>query len=917
MKCIHELFEAQVDRTPDATAVAFDESKITYRDLNHRADALAHQLRGLGVGPDTLVGLFFERSIDMVVAMLGVLKAGGAYVPLDPSYPSRRLAFMLNDARPPVLLTQQRLRSKLPTHHSQLLVIDAGAPVAASPDQVSAPRRPSGPRDLAYVIYTSGSTGDPKGVEIEHHSVVNMLASTRRRPGLDAGDTMLAITTLAFDIAVLEIFLPLSCGASVVIAPGETVVDGVALIALIERSGVTVIQATPATFRMLLEAGWAGAPHLKILCGGEAWTAELANRLLSCCGSLWNMYGPTETTVWSSVTKVEPGRPIVIGPPLANTRFYVLNGALQLVPAGVPGELHIGGEGLARGYLHQPELTRERFVVDPFSPEPGARMYRTGDRVRRLPDGTLEFIGRLDNQVKLRGYRIELGEIEARLREYPGLREAAVLARADEPGEQRLVAYFTGEDSIAAAALRGHLLSSLPEYMVPAACVRLDAMPLTLNGKLDRRALPAPGDAAFGTRLYAAAEGPVETTIAAIWAQHLRLERVGRHDGFFEVGGHSLLALRVIGEINKTLKVHLDVPAFFQQPTIAGLAGALRQTHQLGPEPRLVRLQPGNTGKPLYIIGAGPTEHRLARLIGEDRAIFAIDAPLPAEWHHAFTTGDRTVRPTIEEMGALYSGELRAHAGSSPCVIVGYSLFGKVAFEAAHALRRAGGNVALVLLIDARAFAWGGALHGPGWQSLKWIWRDATTRPSGDTSYSSRLSATLVNSWRLLRWLLARIPEEVKIRLLPADDLQRGRHLSGFFDKDGRPIGQAVIDRMARVAGRSWRPRPLDTAGVLFRAHFPGEDFLPGYDLANGWGDLFEQGLEIVQADGDHISMVVDENLAALARQINLVLDRCQAGQNTRAVAADGDARQCGVEQGLPHARPEIVYPPLTTQASR
>ena len=397
MKYIHELFETQVERTPDAVAVVCDDSNLTYRELNRRADGLAQQLRALGVGPDVLVALFLERSLDMVVGMLGVLKAGGAYVPLDPRHPRTRLAYVLADAQPLVLLTHGRLQSELPPHRSHVVAIDADVPPAAGRlDQASAAGWARGPRDLAYVIYTSGSTGEPKGVEIEHCSVVNMLASMQRRPGLEAEDTMLAITTLAFDIAVLEIFLPLTCGARVVIAAGETIGDGEALIGLIERSGVSVMQATPTTMRMLLDAGWAGAPRLKVLCGGEAWTAELASEVLPRCGSLWNMYGPTETTVWSAVAKVEAGRPIVVGPPIANTRFYVLDDAFQLVPVGVPGELHIGGDGLARGYLRRPQLTRERFVSDPFAAEPGARMYRTGDLVRRLADGTLEFLGRRD-----------------------------------------------------------------------------------------------------------------------------------------------------------------------------------------------------------------------------------------------------------------------------------------------------------------------------------------------------------------------------------------------------------------------------------------------------------------------------------------------------------------------------------------
>jgi amino acid adenylation domain-containing protein len=348
MKSIPELFRAQAERTPDSIAVTFGDIALTYRDLNRRADELARRLRGVGVGPGVKAALYLERSIELVVAMLGVLKAGGAYVPLDPHHPRQRLSFIIDDAEPLVLLTSAHLQSEAPAHGAQVMLLDAVTPHARA-DPAREALEPPGPNDLAYVIYTSGSTGQPKGVQIEHHSVVNLLASMQRRPGLGADDILLAITTPAFDISVLEIFLPLVCGARVVIAPSEAVGDGAALINLIERSGATVLQATPSTMRMLLDAGWAGSPRIKLLCGGEAWSTELAARLLARCSSLWNMYGPTETTVWSAVAKVEAGQPVVIGPPIANTRLYVLDGAQQLVPVGVTGELFIGGEGLARG----------------------------------------------------------------------------------------------------------------------------------------------------------------------------------------------------------------------------------------------------------------------------------------------------------------------------------------------------------------------------------------------------------------------------------------------------------------------------------------------------------------------------------------------------------------------------------------
>ena len=757
-RCVHELVEQQVERTPNATAVAFEDERLTYRKLNERSNQLAHHLRGLGVGPDTLVALCVERSLEMVVGLLGILKAGGAYLPLDPSYPRDRLAFMLRDSGALLLLTHQRLRDELEfgTPDAKLLCLDADwGTIAKSPTQT--PKCGTRPENLAYVIYTSGSTGEPKGVEIRHRNLANVLCAMARKPGFALDDKLLAVTTISFDIAALELFLPLVAGGQVEVAPTSELPDGLALRRRLELSGATVMQATPATWAMLIEAGWLGNRNLRVLCGGEAIAPALAEELLIRAKEVWNVYGPTETTIWSSLDRIRTGHPITIGRPIANTQFYVVDRSRNPVPIGVPGELLVGGDGLARAYFRRPELTAEKFIANPFSPEPGGRLYKTGDLVRRVPSGAIEILGRLDHQVKLRGFRIELGEIESVMTGFPGVREAVVLAREDVPGEKRLVAYFSGEKDIAAGALRAHLERALPEYMVPAAYVSLGALPLTPNGKLDRRALPAPGDHAFGTRAYEAPRGPVEIAIAAIWAEFLHLERVGRHDDFFSLGGHSLIALRVIGEINKALKARLNVPAFFQNPTVERLTKVVEQKHHSGQEPQVVPLQPGHAGLPLYFIGARPEEYRLGQCLGEDRAIFAVDVPMPVEWIAAIAAADRSAMPTIEQLGALYADVVRAHAGSSPCVIAGYSLGGKIAFEAAHALRRVGGNVGLVLLVDARAFTWIGATRGPTWQSLRWIWRGAASGTRSDSPYLARLGASLANSGRLFLWLMARI----------------------------------------------------------------------------------------------------------------------------------------------------------------
>jgi len=439
--CVHKLFEAQVDRTPDAVAVVFEEEQVTYGELNRKANQVAHHLRTLGVGPDVLVGICMERSLEMIVGLLGILKAGGAYVPLDPMYPRERLAFMLVDARVSVLLTQERLLDVLPEHGAAVVCLDTSWEAIAREHKENLQSIAAG-ENLAYTIYTSGSTGKPKGVQITHRALVNFLYSMRQQPGLTERDVLLAVTTLSFDIAGLELYLPLIMGAKVVIITHEVAADGKQLIERLANSGATVMQATPATWRLLLEAGWQGSSQLRILCGGEALSRELADRLLTRSASVWNLYGPTETTIWSTVYKVKPAEASVpIGRPIANTQIYLLDSHLEPVPIGVPGELYIGGTGLARGYLHRPELTAEKFLPDPFSYEEGARLYRTGDLARYMSDGNIEYLGRLDNQVKIRGFRIELGEVEAVLGRHPGVRQSVVISREDRPGDKHLVAY--------------------------------------------------------------------------------------------------------------------------------------------------------------------------------------------------------------------------------------------------------------------------------------------------------------------------------------------------------------------------------------------------------------------------------------------------------------------------------------------
>ncbi len=576
---VHALVAAQAARTPDAVAVtsgsvASGGESLTYAALEDRSNRLAHHLRSLGVGAESLVAISMERSAALLVAMLAVWKAGAAYVPVDPAYPADRRAYMLADSGATVVLSDTASAEGIPATDARVVVVDA---IDLSAEAGTATLVDVDADALAYVIYTSGSTGRPKGVMVPHRGVANFLESMRREPGMTADDVLVAVTSLSFDIAVLELLLPLVAGARVVVATREQALDPGKLAALLRESNATAMQATPATWRMLVQSGWAGDANLAILCGGEALPPELARELIGRGRGLWNLYGPTETTIWSAVERVESAEAIRLGHPVANTRLYVLDPAGQPCAPGIPGELYIGGDGVVRGYLRRPGLTAERFVPDPFAAQgheaAGARLYRTGDRVRRRTDGALEFLGRVDFQVKLRGFRIELGEIESALAEQPGVREAVAAVREDAAGDARLVAYVVADGPAPAAdALRTALAARLPDYMVPGAFVVLDALPLTPNGKTDRRALPAPEAVKPADTVRVPPRTPAEKAVAAIWRDVLRTDEVGVDDNFFNVGGHSLLLAQVATRLSEWLGREVPLLDLFRHTTVAAQA---------------------------------------------------------------------------------------------------------------------------------------------------------------------------------------------------------------------------------------------------------------------------------------------------------------------------------------------------------
>ena len=638
-KCVHQLFEAQVEQTPDAVAVVHDEEQLSYRELNKQANQLAHYLSGLGVGADTLVGIFLERSLAMVVALVGVLKAGGACVPFDPDLPRERLAFMLQDVSTSILLIESKhLESACNlSSTARLVCLDRDWGEIAQQDASNAL---SGVRseNLAYVMYTSGSTGQPKGVQVAHRSIVNCLYSIGQRVGFCDKDVFLSVTKISSDIAALELYLPLSTGARVVLASSDDVLDGKQLADKLETSAATMMQATPSTWKLLIDTGWRPRETFKILCGGEALSRRLADLLLDGGASLWNLYGPTETTIWSNLIRIEAGDgPVLIGRPVANTEICILDAYLQPVPVGVHGELYIGGDGLARGYLNQPELTAEKFIPNPFSDQAGSRLYRTGDLARYRPDGNIEFLGRTDHQVKIRGHRVELGEVEFALNQHPAVKESVVIsssfssprqvrakvgvlpsANSQREGvplslpssfeeeevsesDHKLTAYLTvNAQKPLASELRSFLSQKLPEYMIPWAFVVLEALPLTRNGKIDRSKLPLP-DAARAEINQEIVEprSEIEELVAQIWRELLKCEPIGVYDNFFDLGGHSLLATRVVARLRSNFQVDFPLRTLFELPTIAGLAEYIHRLRCSSAGTSIAPIAPVNRDQPL------------------------------------------------------------------------------------------------------------------------------------------------------------------------------------------------------------------------------------------------------------------------------------------------------------------------------
>jgi amino acid adenylation domain-containing protein len=858
-RTVHEFLQAQVERTPRATAVVCGGEERSYGALERRSNQLARYLGQLGVLPGMRVGLCLERSVDMMAGLLGILKAGASYVPLDPSYPAARLQHMMEDSQAVVLVTLEKLRSAVPASNARVVCLDAEA-IAISRQSAEAVQVNVSGEHIAYVIYTSGSTGKPKGVQISHRAVVNLLHSMQMEPGIDQDDVLVAVTTLSFDIAALELFLPLSVGARLVIATREQASSGAELLELLQRSRATMMQATPATWQMLLDASWKGNPALKMLCGGEALARGLADRLLQVRGELWNMYGPTETTIWSSTGRVKPGTgAVTLGLPIANTQFHVLDQHLRQTPLGVPGELYIGGMGLAAGYLNQPEMTREKFVADPFSAAKGGRLYRTGDLVRWKMGGELVFLGRTDHQVKVRGFRIEAGEIEACIAKHPEVKETAVVAREDGKGSRYLVAYVVpravraGQAGPLPSNLRTHLQQSLPEYMQPSAIVRLEELPRTPNGKVDRKALPAPDLSRMAAASQVGPANETERRMLAIWEKVLGISNLSTAANFFDVGGHSLLAAQLLARIEKELRKKLPLTALFQFPTVRGLATLLAGKAEFSHAVGIAAIQPKGSKLPIFCLHGVPSMHNLALELGQDQPFLSVNIPDGAELSPPYS---------VEQLAEMHLRTIQKVQPEGPYFLTGWCREALLAYEVAQRLRTQGQEVGLVAMFDTWV---------PGFLERF----DGAERRAARRSFE--MERVCVHERNMKEMNLRQKVSYVWAQLgtIIRDRMRYTRvavcYRMGIGIGAPRAGNRETQDDVLLVAVKSYRPKKYEGPVILFRSDKYRR--WKYWDRALGWAHLL-RNFTVHEVPGVHDSMLTGPSLPSIAQAFREAMEQ-------------------------------------------
>ena len=860
---------------------------MTYRELDARANQLANFLKQYGVGPDVLVGICLERSLELIIALLGIVKAGGAYVSLDLTYPKERLAFMLEDTRMPVLLTQKKLRGAM----DELVgVLPAGVPsrfplvIGLDNDwetvaRLSTAGPPSGAaaNNLAYVSYTSGSTGRPKGVCVTHRGVVR-LVKDNNFARFHADEVFLQFAPIAFDASTLEIWGPLLNGAQLVVFP-PGLPSMAELGEAIQKHKITTLWLTAGLFHQVVEEQLDSLKNVRqLLAGGDVLSVpHVARALDNLSGTqLINGYGPTENTTFTCCHRISAplagGRSIPIGRPIANTQVYILDKQLQPVPIGVPGELHAGGDGLARNYLNRPELTAERFIPHPLGGEPGACLYRTGDRARWLPDGSIEFLGRTDRQVKIRGFRIELEGIETVLGQLPAVKEAMAIVREDRPGEKRLVAYMVAarQPPPTPAELRQYLQQKLPDYMVPSAFVFLGAFPLNANGKVDREALPVPDSSRIATQSdIAAPRDAVETQLTALWEKELGVHPVGIRDNFFELGGHSLMGVRLFAQMEKHFSKKLPLASLFQAPTIEQLANLLREKKTLTSCSSLVAIQPNGNKQPIFFVhGAGGgnlwTYTNLAQYLGAEQPVYGLES-----------RGMRGLEEfnRIQDMATHYIEEIRTVQPRGPYYLGGYCFGGNVAYEIARQLYEQGDQVALLALMES-------APLNTGYERIPW-WRprflfDFTISAVHWLSNFFRLESA--ERGRFVRRKCHVLLKKLRQRCCGDTDARSAAvDLEEIIDVSRFPEIELKLWEVHVRAIRDYVPKSYSGRVTLFRTR--SQPFLCSFDPLYGWGELAAGGVEVVSIPGSHEKIFVEPHVRELAARLSACL--CEAQSRT------------------------------------
>lgn len=834
-RTVARLFEEQALRTPSRLAVVCGVIRRTYSDLERDANQLARHLIARGLHAGDLVGICLNRSVEMLVAMLAVMKMGGTYVPLDPAFPRDRLEYMARDASLRAVIVHRATRDVVNITANQINLDDERDQIASALAN-PLPITPD-PAGAVYVLYTSGSTGKPKGVQISHRALINLLWSIRSEPGIEKDDILLAVTTLSFDIAEAELLLPLIAGARVHIATPEESSDPRKLLRVVESSRATILQATPGRWRMLLDAGWEGNPQIKLFCTGEPLRHSLAADLVTK-GELWNLYGPTETTIWSSICRITSASdPVTIGWPVANTSFYILDEEQREVSAGQKGELYIGGDGVAIGYLNRPDLTAQRFLRDPFRPEPDARMYRTGDIAALRPDGSTDVFGRRDGQVKIRGFRVELGEIESVLGQCPLVRENAVVVREEPTGESALAAYFTTQSaSNSIGDVRRFLKSKLPDYMVPAHLIALDQLPALPNGKIDRNALPAPL-----TEICGADDGmdDLESQLLAIWRSVLDRPGLGRHTDVFDAGATSILTARAFMRIEKQLGKDLPLATILQAPTVATLAAVIRDAGWTPRWETLVPISTAGSQPPLFLvhaIGGNVVNFRsLASWFDGDQPIYGIQA--------RGLNGEEEAATSIESMAADYIRAVRSVQSSGPYRLGGFSAGGVVAFEMARQLRKMGDEVSLLILLDTQ-------IGSP----------DDMGAAAPDFGPTQR--------WRRKLLLNLRAVGRTNWRVFAGYKIRNWRMTLHLWQhrRRSRPLNPWEAFMLAL---RRYQPKPYDGDAVLFRA---GNQLVEYPDPTFGWGPLIRGDLRMVDVEGDHDDLLTDASIRNVGVELSKLL---------------------------------------------